>query len=149
VYAGKLRELVKKQGVDRAALSPPAFFALAKFNCPRAFVAALTEEQLELASSCGAWFVFEDAGLAMVPLVGAAEKAKAAHALECVNMFGNFVAELSPRCVESYVEPSASIAELLSWRAGDGDAGAGGSGAAGLLDSAAAAERALKGKRPM
>ena len=129
MYAGKLRELVKKQGVDRATLSPQAFFALAKHYCARAFVAALNEEQLELASTCDAWFVFGDAGLAMVPYVGTAEKAKAAHALECVNVFATFVGELSPRH-EPLVDPLASGPGLLSWCPG-GDAGVGGSGAAG------------------
>ena len=97
VYAGKLHELKKRQDVVITALSVPAFFALAKCNCPSGFVAAFNEEQQGFASSCDAWFVFGVAGLAMVPWTGTGAAAKAAHALECVNVFGNFVNELSPR----------------------------------------------------
>jgi hypothetical protein len=139
-YAGKLRELRKRQDVDHTALSVQA---LAKCNCPSAFVAALTEEQQGFVSTCDAWFAFGVAGLAMVPFTGTWEKAKAAHALECVNVFGNFVNELSPRGFDQF----ASGSGLSSWKGG-GDAGAGGSRAAGLLDSAAAAAERATGKRP-
>jgi hypothetical protein len=147
-FAGKLRELVKKQLLDAKALSAPAFFALAAFHCPSEFVSAFTAEQLALAARCVLWFVFGDAGLVMVPSVGTAEKIKAAHALECVNMFGEFVGELEPRWegFESFPTPFAS-GSGLSWKGG-GDAGAGGSRAADLLESAAAAAELAKGKRP-
>jgi hypothetical protein len=143
-FAGKLRELMKKQLLDAKALSAPAFFALAAFHCPSEFVAAFTAEQLALASRCDAWFAFGDAGLAMVPSVGTAEKTKAAHALECVSMFGEFVGELEPRWegFDNLPDPFAG----LSWKGG-GDAGAGVSRAADLLDSAAEAAERAKGKR--
>jgi hypothetical protein len=143
VYAGKLRELKKRQDVVITALSVPAFFALAKCNCPSGFVAAFDEEQQGFASSCDAWFVFGVAGLAMVPCTGTGAAAKAAHALECVNVFGNFVNELSPRSPR--FDEFASGSGLSSWKGG-GDAGVG--RAATLLDSAAEAHERAKGKRP-
>ena len=142
-HAWKLRELVKKQLTE--AKSAPAFFALAGFNCPSAFVAAFTPEQLELASRCDAWFAFGDAGLAMVPSVGTAAAAKAAHALECIGMFGDFVGELEPRYTRERFENMER--DERSWKGG-GDAGAGVSRAADLLDYAAEAHELAKGKRP-
>jgi hypothetical protein len=142
-HAWKLRELVKKQLTE--AKSAPAFFALAGFNCPSAFVAAFTPEQVELASRCVAWFAFGDAGLAMVPLVGTAAAAKAAHALECIGMFGDFVGELEPRYTRERFENMER--DERSWKGG-GDAGAGVSRAADLLDYAAEAHELAKGKRP-
>ena len=144
-FAWKLRELVKKQLTE--AKSAPAFFALAGFNCPSAFVAAFTPEQLELASRCDAWFAFGDAGLAMVPSVGTAAAAKAAHALECIGMFGDFVGELEPRWANERFELIGDPSAGLSWKGG-GDAGAGVSRAADLLDYAAEAHELAKGKRP-
>ena len=141
--AWKLRELVKKQLTE--VKSAPAFFALAGFNCPSAFVAAFTPEQLELASRCDAWFAFGDAGLAMVPSVGTAAAAKAAHALECIGMFGDFVGELEPRYTRERFENMER--DERSWKGG-GDAGAGVSRAADLLDYAAEATELAKGKRP-
>ena len=144
--AWKLRELVKKQLTE--VKSAPAFFALAAFHCPSEFVAAFTAEQLALASRCDAWFAFGDAGLAMVPSVGTAEKTKAAHALECVSMFGEFVGELEPRWEGfEYFPDLFASGSGLSWKGG-GDAGAGVSRAADLLDSAAEAHERAKGKRP-
>jgi hypothetical protein len=142
-HAWKLRELVKKQLTE--VKSAPAFFALAGFNCPSAFVAAFTPEQLELASRCDAWFAFGDAGLAMVPSVGTAAAAKAAHALECIGMFGDFVGELEPRYTRERFENMER--DERSWKGG-GDAGAGVSRAADLLDYAAEAHELAKGKRP-
>ena len=142
-FAWKLRELVKKQLTE--VKSAPAFFALAAYHCPSAFVAAFTPEQLELASRCDAWFAFGDAGLAMVPLVGTAAAAKAAHALECIGMFGDFVGELEPRYTRERFENMER--DERSWKGG-GDAGAGVSRAADLLDYAAEAHELAKGKRP-
>ena len=143
-FAGKLRELMKKQLLDAKALSAPAFFALAAFHCPSEFVAAFTAEQLALASRCDAWFAFGDAGLAMVPSVGTAAAAKAAHAQECIGMFGDFVGELEPRYTRERFENMER--DERSWKGG-GDAGAG-SRAADLLESAIAAAELAKGKRP-
>jgi hypothetical protein len=143
--AWKLRELVKKQLTE--VKSAPAFFALAAFHCSSEFVAAFTAVQLALASRCDAWFAFSDAGLAMVPSVGTAAAAKAAHALECVSMFGDFVAELEPRWTSERFRLIGDPVAGLSWKGG-GDAGAGVSRAADLLDSAAEAHERAKGKRP-
>ena len=71
----------------------------------------------------------------MVPSVGTAAAAKAAHALECIGMFGDFVGELEPRWDRfEFRDPLAGLA----WKGG-GDAGAGVSRAADLLDYAAEA----------